>query len=63
MTQSLQPLDLMLNGPVKLWMCQRFADWYAEEIRAGLEKDLELESIEIKKIRMTLTVMKPLHAR
>ena len=41
-------------------MRQRFADWYAEQIRAGSEKGLELESVKVK---MTLTAMKPLHAR
>lgn len=41
-------------------MHQLFADWYAEQIRAGLDKYLELESIEAK---LTLTIMKLLHAR
>ena len=41
-------------------MRQRFADWYAEQIRAGSEKGLELESVKVK---MTLTPMKPLHVR
>ena len=60
MTPLLQPLDLLINGWVKQWVRYRFADWYAEKIGAGLEKGLELESIEVK---LTLTVMKPLHAR
>ena len=59
MTHLLQPLDLSVNGWVKQWMIQSFADWYPEQIRAGLKKSLEFESIKTK---MTLTVMKRLHA-
>ena len=29
-------------------MCQRLADWYAEQIQGGLELGLDLESIEVK---------------
>ena len=41
-------------------MRKKFTDWYAEQIREGLDKGLELESIDAK---ITLTVMKSLHAR
>ena len=41
-------------------MCQRVADWYAEQIQGDLELGSELESIKKK---VTLTAMKPLHAR
>ena len=60
MTHLFQPLDLSVNGWAKQWMRQNFADWYAEQIREGLDKCFELESIEVK---MTLTVIKLLHAR
>ena len=34
----LLPLDISVNSWVKQWMRQRFKDWYAEQIRAGLER-------------------------
>ena len=60
MTHLWQPLDLSVNGWVKRRMRKRFGDMYAEQIRSGLDNSLQLESIEVK---MTLTLMKPLHAR
>lgn len=65
MTHSLQSLDLLVNGRVKPWLCVNdlHTDWFAEEIRAVQKSGVELESIEIKKLKMTLTVMEPLHAR
>ena len=53
-------MTFVQKGWAKQWMRKKFADWYAEQIREGLDKGLELESIDEK---MTLTVMKPLHAR
>ena len=50
----------LVNGWVKRWMRQRFGNWYTEQIRTGLDNGLQLESIEVK---MTLTGVKPLHAR
>ena len=45
-THLFQPLDLSVNGWAKQWMRKKFADWYAEQIREGLDKGLELESID-----------------
>ena len=44
----IQALHLLVNGWVKQWMRQRFADWYAEQIQGGLELGLDLEIIEVK---------------
>ena len=44
----MQALHFLVNGLVKQWMRQRFADWYAEQIQGGLELGLDLESIEVK---------------
>ena len=60
MVHLLQPFHLSVNGWIKKWMCQRVADWYAEQIQGDLELGSELESIKKK---VTLTAMKPLHAR
>ena len=40
-------------------MRQRFADWYPEQIRTGLDNGLQLERIKVKII---FTMMKPLYA-
>ena len=44
----MQALHVLVNGLVKQWMRQRFADWYAEQIQEGLELGLDLENIEVK---------------
>ena len=51
----LLPLNVLINDWIKQCMSQRFADWYAEQIWADLEKGSELENTEVK---MTLAVMK-----
>ena len=44
----MQALHFLVNGLVKQWMHQQFADWYAEQIQGSLELGLDLESIEVK---------------
>ena len=59
-TNIFQPLDLTVNGSAKAYMKQQFSQWYSQQIWKELEAGIELDDIGIK---LTLTVLKPLHAK
>ena len=60
MTHLFQPLDLTVNSWAKRYMKEKFASWYAQKIREGLDSGIKIVDIDIK---TQLTVMKPLHAK
>ena len=60
MTHLFQPLDLTVNSWAKNFMREKFAEWYASQIREGLDSGKDLEDIEVK---TPLSVMKPMHAQ
>ncbi len=59
-TGELQPLDLTGNNKFKGGLKNEFTDWYASIITDGLKKNLDVKDI---KVDLTLTNLKPLHAR
>ena len=60
MTHLFQPLDLTVNSWAKNFMREKFAEWYASQIREGLDPGKDLEDIEVK---TPLSVIKPMHAQ
>ena len=56
MTHLFQPLDLTVNSCAKNYMLEKFAEWYASQIREGLDSGKDQEGIEVK---MPSSVMKP----
>ena len=60
MTNLFQPLDLTVNSLAKAFMKEKFAQWFASQIRQGLDSNKDIEDIEIK---TPLSVLKPLHAQ
>lgn len=60
MTHIFQPLDLTVNSWAKNYMKEKFATWYAQKIREGLDHGIKIDDIDIL---TPLTVMKPLHAK
>ena len=58
-TDYFQVLDLTVNKWVKDFIIEKFNDWFATQLRNGLESGKELENITIK---FLLSTMKPLHA-
>ena len=59
MTDYFQVLDLTVNKWVKVFMKQKFNEWFAAQLRDELESGKELENITIK---FLLSTMKPFHA-
>lgn len=59
-TSELQPLDLTFNSVVKLRMKNQFMQWYADQtlsqLTAGTSKSTE-------KVKLSLSLMKPIHAK
>ena len=58
MAHIFQPLDLTVNGSAKSFLKAKFTEWFAEKIDEGLEEGKALEDIDIK---LTLTLLKPIH--
>jgi hypothetical protein len=60
MTHIFQPLDLTVDSWAKKFMKEKYAVWYSSQIKAGLEKGIAIDEIDVK---TQLTVVKPLHAK
>ena len=60
LTHIFQVLDLWINGHAKLFLNNKFSEWYAEQIRKQLDRGIDVYDV---KIDTTLTVMKPIHAK
>ena len=59
MTKFCQPLDLTVNGFPKPSMARTFNDWYTGQVRAQLDKGVNIDEIEIE---LRLSLMKPFYA-
>lgn len=59
-TGELQPLDVSTNDPFKKAMKAEFTSWYGGLINAALVRGEALENI---KVDLTLSTMRPIHAR
>lgn len=61
-TSELQPLDSDggINAAFKRLMKEQFSNWYGEQVAKELE---ETGLVGARKVDLTLTTMKPLHAR
>ena len=57
MTHLLKLLDLTLNSWAKNFMREKFAEWYASQIREGLNSGKDLEDFEVK---IPSSIMKPM---
>ena len=58
-TSELQPLDSIFNRVLKQKMAQNFNTWYAKSIYEHLERQQNIQNIEVN---MKLSFIKPLHA-
>ena len=59
LTNEFQPFDITVNGPAKLFLANKFQDWYEKEVAKQLDRGIDDYSI---KIDLNLSV-KPLHAQ
>jgi len=59
MTDIYQPLDLTVNRSAKAFFKKKFTHWYSEQIQNEFDKGKDIDEIEVK---LSLTVLKPLHA-
>lgn len=60
MTHHFQPLDITINGMAKKFLNAKFSDWYSGQITQQLKDGVPAHNV---KIDLTLTKMKPVHAR
>ena len=60
-TDRLQPLDLSVNKPAKEFLRRKFQEWFANQIAAQLEDDIQ--QVNTQQVDMRLSIMKPLGAR
>jgi len=60
MTHLFQPLDLTVNSWAKNFMKEKFATWYAQQVKESLDRGIKIDDVDIK---MPLTVIKPLHGK
>ena len=58
MTHLFQPLDLTVSKHCKLFLKNRFSEWYSQQIENQLAVGKKIEHIDIK---FKLTTIKPLH--
>ena len=58
-TDTLQPLDVSLNKPVKDEMKKRFQMWYSEQVQKQLQEGVPINEV---KVEMPASVMKNLSA-
>ena len=47
MTNHLQPLDLTVNGYVKMFMHAKFNSWYSSQLRRQLDEGKQLQDIDV----------------
>jgi hypothetical protein len=59
-TGELQPLDLKINDPFKKQMKQLFIEWYSEQVKEVMDKDGNLDDVNIN---LGMSTIKPIHAR
>ena len=59
MTNSLQPLDLTVNGYVKRFMRAKFNSWYSSQLRRQVDEGKPLQDIDVP---LRLSILKPFHA-
>ena len=59
-TDRLQPLDVLVNKPVKQKMRKQFQMWYAEQVQQKIEDGMPINEI---KIAMPASIMKNLSAK
>lgn len=59
-TDLLQPMDLSVNKSVKHFMKTEFEKWYADQVTEALQKDDDIEHVNIS---LSLTIMKNLGAK
>ncbi len=57
-TDRLQPLDVSVNKPAKIFLRAQFQDWYAHQVYQQLEGRAENKSVDIR-----LSIVKPLGAQ
>ena len=60
MTHLFQPLNLTVNGSTKALLKAKFTEWFSQKIEEVLSEGKDLEDIDI---RLTISVLKLLHAR
>ena len=65
MTKLFQPLDLTFNRSFQgmvftFTFALKFTEWYSKRISEDIDKEIQLEDIDIK---LKLSVLKPLHAK
>ena len=60
MTQSFQPLDLTVNGTVKVFMKKCFTKCYSDYIVQELDNGKDIDSIDIQ---LKVSILKPLLAQ
>ena len=56
LTNEFQSLDITVNGPAKLFLANKFQDWYAK-VAKQLDRGIDVHSI---KIDLNLSEMKPM---
>ena len=54
-TDRLQPLDLSLNKPAKMFLCSKFQDWFAQQVASQKRGEKPVEPVDLR-----LSIMKPL---
>ena len=59
MTKYYQPLDLTVNGYSKRFLKNKFKEWYSFQVPKQLADGVMLENVQVK---LTLTILKPIHA-
>ena len=59
-TDALQPLDLLVNKPLKDHFRSEFQSWYSDQVSKQMDDGKQPEDVAVD---MKLTVMKPLSAR
>lgn len=64
-TDLLQPMDISVNKPVKSFLKDQFAHWYAEQLLQQCEEqsDVPLEDVVLKPIDMSMAIMKNVSAK
>ncbi|XP_011409166.1 PREDICTED: uncharacterized protein LOC105316064 [Amphimedon queenslandica] len=64
-TDRLQPMDLSVNKPAKVYLKNKFDEWYSEMVTQQLEgKDIEdLEDLELTPVDLGMPVLKEISAK
>lgn len=61
-TDQLQPMDVVVNKPVKDFLKRKFEQWYSDEVMSQLQCVSDFESAEIQPVDLSMAVVKELSA-